>query len=296
MQASRYYSMKDRVDALPYWRYETMEDSRVRQAHANLNNKVFHHDDKIWNIIYPPNGWRCRCSVTPIDDGSIAEPKNKRDAAEFIDPKEINAMRNGGFAINRAKLGEVFKLNVSYNTTGGKQVMGIKENYGRLWRKQRYSEITGRQLPDMPEGKHARGDVETILFPKPGQTGAIFHDHVGKGWNFPRDCFARHTDPEHTQFKKEYAQEERWRLAHAIPDVLKEPDEVWLLGSSNKDAPGKSNYKYIKYYNGKTIVVEAQATLQVKADPSMRVYTWYEADANTVGKHRRGYLLKKNAR
>lgn len=292
MQASRYYSLKERADALPFWRYETMEDGRVREAHAKLNNKVFHHDDKIWNVIYPPNGWRCRCTVTPTDDERGAEPKNKRSAAEFIDPKEFNAMRTGGFAINRAKLGEVFKLSASYNTAGEGQVIGIKENYGRLWRKQRYSEITSRQLPAMPGGAQTRGDAETMLFPAPKQTKAVFHDHVGRGWTFPRDSFVRHTDPTH----KKYGKERRWKMAHAIPDVLKEPDEVWLLGTSKKDAPGKSNYKYIKYYKGKTIVVEAQATLQVKSEPSMRIYTWYEADANTIGTHRRGYLLKKNAR
>ena len=296
MQASRYYSMKERADALPFWRYETMEDGRVREGHAQLNNKVFHHNDSIWREIYPPNGWRCRCYVTPIDDGSEALPKNKHRAQEFIDPKEYAAMKNSGFATNRAQLGEVFRLNASYNTGKLDQAMGIKENYGRLWRNQRYTEITSRELPELPPGAMTRGDAESLLFPKPGQTKAMLSDHAGRAWTMPLDGWRKHTDPAHKQYDPRYGKEQRWKMAHAIPDVLKQPDEVWLLGSSKTDTPGAAHYKYIRYYQGKTIVVEARATLQAGSEPSMRIVTWYEADAKTIGRHRKGNLLKKNAR
>ncbi|MCW5900478.1 MAG: DUF935 family protein [Flavobacteriales bacterium] len=296
MQASRYYSMKERADALPFWRYETMEDGRVREAHARLNNKVFHHNDSIWREIYPPNGWRCRCYVTPIDDGTEALPKDKHSAQEFIDPKEYAVMKSSGFAVNRSQLGEVFKLNASYNTGKLDQAMGIKENYGRLWRKQRYADIMSRELPGMPQGALSREEAEALLFPTPQQSKTTFHDHVGRPWSFSRDAYRKHTDPGHKGFEQRYEQEKRYGLAHAIPDVLKQPDEVWLLGSSKRDTPGAAHYKYIRYYEGKTIVVEARAILQARSEPSMRVVTWYEADAKTIGRHRMGNLVKKNAR
>lgn len=292
MQASRYYSMKDRVDALPFWRYETMEDGRVRPAHADLNNKVFHHDDVIWNTIYPPNGWRCRCSVRPTDDGRNVLEKNAYEPVAFLGVAELGKMKSAGFAVNRAKLGEVFKENSSYNTAGGKAVLGVAENYGAQAAQQDYDAITSRPLPAIAPPAASRGAAELQLFPDPNQANAVFHDYIGKPWSLPRSSFTHHTDPAHPR----YGPQKRFEFAQAIPEVLKQPDEVWLLGTNKPHSPGQSKYKFIRYYQGKTVVVEAEAVLQARAEPSMRIVTWYEADKSTIGNHRRGYIQKKNTR
>ena len=43
--------------------YRTVGDSRVRPEHAALNGVVKPIDDPFWKTYYPPNGWRCRCTV-----------------------------------------------------------------------------------------------------------------------------------------------------------------------------------------------------------------------------------------
>ena len=43
--------------------YRTVGDSRVRPEHATLNGIVKPIDDPFWKTYYPPNGWRCRCTV-----------------------------------------------------------------------------------------------------------------------------------------------------------------------------------------------------------------------------------------
>ena len=43
--------------------YRTVGDSRVRPEHAALNGIVKPIDDPFWKTYYPPNGWRCRCTV-----------------------------------------------------------------------------------------------------------------------------------------------------------------------------------------------------------------------------------------
>jgi SPP1 gp7 family putative phage head morphogenesis protein len=52
--------------ALPYWKYMTAGDSRVRPNHAAIDGFVAKNDDPIWRRIYPPNGFNCRCTVIPI--------------------------------------------------------------------------------------------------------------------------------------------------------------------------------------------------------------------------------------
>ena len=49
--------------ALPYVRYITRGDDRVRPAHQAWDNLALPVDDDFWKTHWPPNGWRCRCRV-----------------------------------------------------------------------------------------------------------------------------------------------------------------------------------------------------------------------------------------
>ena len=64
----RYQQMRDPevMLGLPFWRYRTAEDDRVRPNHAALDQFVASADDAVWSYIYPPNGFRCRCQVEPL--------------------------------------------------------------------------------------------------------------------------------------------------------------------------------------------------------------------------------------
>lgn len=50
----------------PYIRYITRGDERVRESHRRWNNLTLPVDHPLWKIIFPPNGWRCRCRVMSI--------------------------------------------------------------------------------------------------------------------------------------------------------------------------------------------------------------------------------------
>lgn len=59
--------------ALPYWQYLTVGDSRVRPEHAVLDYFAARAEDPVWRKIYPPNGFNCRCIVIGLLDEEAPE-------------------------------------------------------------------------------------------------------------------------------------------------------------------------------------------------------------------------------
>ena len=61
------------ADLLPLLEYDTVGDGRVRPTHAALDKICRPVNDKFWTNYYPPNGWRCRCSVRQItaEEGTV---------------------------------------------------------------------------------------------------------------------------------------------------------------------------------------------------------------------------------
>ncbi|MGI2128496.1 phage head morphogenesis protein [Shewanella oncorhynchi] len=69
--AGRYRRMLSRTKTHPYWQYVAIDDGQTRPAHARLRGRVFRFDDPIWDIIYPPNGWGCRCRVRALTEAQV---------------------------------------------------------------------------------------------------------------------------------------------------------------------------------------------------------------------------------
>ena len=61
--AGRYKAQLENADARPYWTYVAVLDGRTRGSHAAMHNRTFRYDDPIWQVWYPPCGYRCRCRV-----------------------------------------------------------------------------------------------------------------------------------------------------------------------------------------------------------------------------------------
>ncbi len=66
--AGRYAEQIANAEEQPYWLYVAVQDSRTRASHLALNNKVYRYDDPIWDTMYPPNDWNCRCRVRALSE------------------------------------------------------------------------------------------------------------------------------------------------------------------------------------------------------------------------------------
>lgn len=69
--AGRYRSMMESADSHPNWQYVAVLDGRTRPLHRAMNGRVFRYDDPLWNALYPPNGFNCRCRVRALSDDAI---------------------------------------------------------------------------------------------------------------------------------------------------------------------------------------------------------------------------------
>ena len=66
--AGQYQGYMANIDSRPYWMYDAVGDHRTRPAHAAMDGLVYRYDDPFWATFYPPNGYRCRCSVIALSD------------------------------------------------------------------------------------------------------------------------------------------------------------------------------------------------------------------------------------
>lgn len=66
--AGQYQTYMADAENRPYWQYDAVGDHRTRAAHAAMDGLVYRYDDPFWATFYPPNGYRCRCSVMALSE------------------------------------------------------------------------------------------------------------------------------------------------------------------------------------------------------------------------------------
>lgn len=61
--------LEDKIteDLFPAFQYSAVLDGRVRATHAALDNRIFKRDNPIWDRIWPPLFFNCRCTVVGVN-------------------------------------------------------------------------------------------------------------------------------------------------------------------------------------------------------------------------------------
>jgi len=81
----------------PYWQYDAVNDSKTRPSHLAMDGRVFMADDPIWDTWFPPNGFKCRCTVKTLSKrqmeqrGLTVETEAPR-AARLEDGRFVNIL------------------------------------------------------------------------------------------------------------------------------------------------------------------------------------------------------------
>lgn len=113
----RYKEQMENADVAPYLQYISILDGRTRPEHRAMHGMIFRYDDPIWNTMYPPNGWNCRCMVRQLTKGE--------------------AKRNGGVQSSEGKIKEITEIvggeekqNTVYTFSKGGNIYHLKPDAG----------------------------------------------------------------------------------------------------------------------------------------------------------------------
>lgn len=96
--AGRYAQMTEpeTLATFPFWQYVHSGSSHPRLNHLAWNGLVLRADDGWWATHYPPNGWRCGCSVRPVMAEELrGMGKRGPDRAPPLAPRAVNVPGRG---------------------------------------------------------------------------------------------------------------------------------------------------------------------------------------------------------
>lgn len=114
----RYKQQLEDADVAPYFQYCSVMDGRTRPAHQAMNGKAFRYDDPIWNTMYPPNGWNCRCTVVSLTPGMVKRKGLTVESSE------------GRLTETTETVGDTEKPNTSYRFDRNGLVYDLKPDAG----------------------------------------------------------------------------------------------------------------------------------------------------------------------
>lgn len=259
--------------------YETAGDSKVRDEHARMDGIVRPVDDAFWDRWYPPNGWRCRCSVRQVAKSSTFTPSEDLPPGRPPDGFDFNAGKQGEMMVDGHPFKETI-TNKSFKQRFSRKELEAEQDYGLWGLKRIYSKP--ERLTRAPKDFDNQQDYfDWWRKTRAGNEVKLVDAVDGLGSSRAKVAIdgeliqklARRTDK----------QGARWAYAKRMIPTMTKPDEVWELQSNNR-----FTLRFVKYYDDQPMIVNVEAT-----DSGLRVKTAYKlnTDDDPTGRfHRVGQL------
>ncbi len=288
-QGSRWIDFEETKDTHPYLEYVTARDEHVREEHRNLDGLVYPVDDPFWDRYYPPNGWRCRCTVRKCTEREYAHKTgNYASRAKTPMPSSEDAQRMGGkvvakpFRHNVGKSRIIFEDGHPYfqaNADAKALQLSAVKNYGMKPVKEIYGHP--KKLSGYKQEIRTEEDYREYW--------RILESHYGKeGEGFTlvdrKNNISAQFD---SDLKEKLLKRGRHDYFDEAIDVFNAPDEIWATFKNGSKAGFNEEFfnVYIKYYKDKPIVILINS--------QGRVDSFYKVDTNSHIEDLRKGLLKK---
>lgn len=258
--AGRYRALQANVADRPYWQYVAVLDSRTRPRHRALNGRTFRHDDPVWGAIFPPNGFRCRCSVRGLVRGDLQDLGiDLSSSAGRLSDIEVPTSRKPGAPTARVTRfemspGEYFAPDPGWNYNPG--AASLKPFAPPPLDTLPRTFPQGVALPTLPsptpvaasrllaDGLPPQDYARAFLreFGADLGQGVVFKDVTGAALAIDEALFKDGAG----QWKS--IKNFRGPYMGLLADAVKAPDEIWLRWEESRDRPGSWLLKrrYIK--------------------------------------------------
>ncbi len=165
--AGQWQRIQANKKALPYLRYNHSAARHPRDSHKRYYGLVLPVDHDIWKVIFPPNGYGCKCSVSALTrrqaarEGISGEPDV--DMVEFTNPRTGKTVLipddiTPSFAHNHGdRLGAMDAL---FGEKNGEEALAAMIAEREAWLDKRYSvpsdKVAVLALPDKVSEKEVR--------------------------------------------------------------------------------------------------------------------------------------------
>lgn len=287
LQVGHYRQMTDPAvrQARPYWRYVSVLDDRTRPMHRGWHGTILPADDPWWGTHYPPNGWRCRCTVVTLSkdeldrDRLTVTPRPDHGTFEWTNPHTGEILRiprgiDPGWAYNPGKASVLWDT-MPVGAT-------IRPNQP-TWRDLGRPDL--RQIPDtarheapglLPAGRtldQAVGMVADAVGLREGQAFVTVTTKDGDLAIIHRDRLS------HLVEKRGDARE---RYARYILPTIQDPYEIWLT-----DYDDGLRKQYVGLFKGSSDLL---AVVRLQRDGSV-LWNIMQAGDKKMNPHRVGTLL-----
>lgn len=100
-QSGRWNAFWDNRDNRPFLEYVAILDGSTRPTHRDIDGFIAKITDPVWRVIYPPNGFNCRCRTRALTeeqaakrDTGVTRPKNFPDAGFSSNPGIDDDVKN----------------------------------------------------------------------------------------------------------------------------------------------------------------------------------------------------------
>lgn len=229
--AGRWEGIQSSKRLRPYLRYISVLDGRTRPQHRAWHDVVKLADDPWWDTHYPPNGWRCRCSVQQLSERDL-----KRRGLEVTTTTPDGPPRS--YVDKRT--GEVRRISPGIDP-------GFDYNVGKARMKSLTPPPLDGPLPApflgdpiaaspppprpvsqermLPDGLKDEEYVSAFLKEFGGEIGkpVVFKDVAGEELIISEDLFRD------GQGKYKVTKRERHRYLLLLADSIKDPDEIFVV-------------------------------------------------------------------
>jgi SPP1 gp7 family putative phage head morphogenesis protein len=261
-RTSRAAALWQRIQAskglLPYLRYSAVMDRRTRPQHAAWHGTILPVDDPWWQTHFPPNGWRCRCTVVQVNEAMIARRGWTVSAKAPDDGPPIKFRRRG--QREEIDVPRGIDPGFAYNPGAGYfDALKPPPLSGPIARPYPNARDANGPLTPLPPPRKV---PEAALLPRNSTNeqaadsfvesfnevadivdgNVIFTDKIGESLVIDRSFFMRGDEWKLTSDRREVIN----LLAMAVQD----PDEIWWNWESVEDAeaPGGRRYRLTRRY------------------------------------------------